>query len=116
MDPHTAEDIVNARAARDVLGWTVRVDRDLRRIIGGLPPGTSTGLCPIPPFASNWKAAMKLRDRVCLMPAKTRAVFLEELHKLVAEGLGGRPIPGPELVLWASPQDITLAALKAVSA
>lgn len=59
---------------------------------------------------------MKLRDRIALMPPEARSVFLQELHNLVAEGLGGRDIPGSELVLWASPRDITLAALKAVSA
>lgn len=116
MEPHTAEELLNARAAQDVLGWSVRVHREHRRIIGGLPPGQDTGLWPIPPFSSNWKAAMKLRDRVALMPAQNRSKFLQELSNLVAEALGGRTIPGPELVLWASPRDITVAAVVAASA
>lgn len=116
MEPHSPEELLNARAARDVLGWQVRVHREHRRIVGGLPPGQTTGLWPIPPFSSNWKSAMQLRDRVALMPAESRSVFLQELSSLVAEALGGRTVPGPELVLWASPRDITLAALKAASA
>lgn len=115
MEPSTPEEIANARAARDVLGWRVFPDPVMRRIIGGIPPGVETGLCPIPPFISNWKAAMKLRDRVRLLSAGCQSAFVDELRSLVSTELGVDDLTGAELLLCVEPRHVTFAALKAVS-
>jgi hypothetical protein len=114
MEPHTPDDIVNARAARDVLGWQVFVHPERRRIVGGLPPGIETGLCPIPPFLSNWKAAMKLRDHIRTLPADRQSAFLDELRRLVGDELGVAPLSDAGLFLHAEPRHVTIAALKAL--